>query len=1097
MLQFVFGRAATGKTTWIHQQIQAEVNRKNRALILLVPEQNTFENEKAMLSLLGDGFMSMVSVLSFTRLCETAGQQYGGLAGLTVTDSQRRILLSKVLCKTASQLQVFRKYVSSAGFIRSMEQILQELKVAGVTGEMLMKASQEVEQKVLCEKLQEIAMIYAEYDNALKGVYIDPLDALDRFYQQAVEHSFFRGKTVFIDAFKGFTGQQLKVLKLVISQADKVVFSVCCEPTETSGGVGVFSNINILVEQLKAYAKEQQIPLEKPVVLTESHYQNPALHRLERLLGGEAMEHAPQEEEGVTLAAFETPAQEVDFVLKTIHKLVRTKGYRFEDFVIIARDISLYERRLLLAAEKFEVPCYLDKRRRLLTSPIARFVLSLLQAAYSFSTESIFAMLKTGFFGLDSDEIARLEEYVYVWSIEKSAWKTEWTMEPRGLVAFSNDMEKTQSVLTDLNGLRQRIIGALIPMNRAFSSSVFTLSKTIYQTLINLSCDKAVQHYCEALLSKNSEEDADFVMDSWDAVMSVLDDMVRCYGEDILPPNVFIEQLELAFSGVTLGTLPRTLDEVSCGSADRIRPGRPKVVFVIGLGLDEFPAPANEKGILLKFDRQQLEKAGIDLNDRYQKSAVEEGFLAYSSLCCATERVYALRHCFGNDGMPVEESPIYSRLKSVFDEGLTAVEAPDYPETTAEAFDRLAVGFSAGDSFSVGLREILSSHEEYDFRMTALERAKFRTERRISPTVMDEIYHHNIYLSASKIEMYNKCPFSYFCRYVLKIDSLQKAELNSLQRGTIVHYVLEHVLCRLGEQIVAVDDETIQRLINESIADYLAEVQGAAYLEEPRFRFLCQEIGKMLQYILKHIRAEFQNSDFLPTAFELDISDDGDVPALRLEISNGKTALVTGKIDRVDLYRNKEGKEFIRVVDYKTGKKVFYLSDVLYGLNLQMLLYLYILRRSEKGAFVKPEAAGILYMPSNRGMTKRSGEDPLVMNGMLCKEEELLRAMDKGNIGCFIPSPPTRERTSDPMISAEEFETVFDFVEIKVKQTAQRMAGGIFDISPCGTKENDACKFCDFAAVCGVEENFEKQEIQRKGPKDVLAKMQEVIQNGD
>ena len=108
MLRFVMGRAASGKTTTIHQMIKKQVD-ENEQVILLVPEQNTFETEKAMLELFGGGFMSKVTVLSFTRMCEQAGQLYGGIAGFHIDDSQRNVLMARSLKKLAPHLKVFSK----------------------------------------------------------------------------------------------------------------------------------------------------------------------------------------------------------------------------------------------------------------------------------------------------------------------------------------------------------------------------------------------------------------------------------------------------------------------------------------------------------------------------------------------------------------------------------------------------------------------------------------------------------------------------------------------------------------------------------------------------------------------------------------------------------------------------------------------------------------------------------------------------------------------------------------------------------------------------------------------------------------------------
>lgn len=1098
MLQFIFGRAASGKTYKIHELIKREVAEKNNNLILLVPEQYTFETEKAMLSLLGDGFMSKVNVLSFTRMCETAGQLYGGIAGIRVTEAQRMILLGNALKQLSGNLRIFKKYVGSVTFISQLAQVIGEFKTAGVSSDLLISSAKNIENTVLSEKITEIALIYAAYDNLLKGVYIDPLDELELFYDKALKHLFFKDKTVYIDAFKGFTGQQLKLLKLMIAQAKRVVISLCCEEKDKHGGVGVFSNICATAELLKKYAADGNVSIAQPIILEGAHNSKAELNILENLLAGEVVEPVIEKTPAVTYATFETPLQELEYVFKKIHFLVRNDKYRFEDFVIIARDISRYERRIALAAEKFEVPFYLDKRKRLINSPFARFVVSLVNAAKNFSSESIFTMLKTGFFRFSDDEICKLEEYVYIWGIDKKSWLDEWKMETGGLKeSDESSIDKLNAELEELNNLRKRVILPLISIKKSFDLPVPDLTKAIYELIIKLNCDETLKTSCEALFNENCVEDADFLMDSWDAVMSVFDDIVRCYGNKQISADEYLDILKLAFSESTLGSIPRMIDEVTCGSADRIRPGRPKVVFVIGMNQGEFPASAVEGGILLRADRIYLEKVGIEVSDQFRKFAIDEKYLAYSSICSASERVYILRHAFEFDGTANEESIIFSKIKNAFPECQYDNEDFKTPETAGEGFDLLASDFNGSSDEIASLKSYFLSREDYNWRVKALLDAKQRIERRLTEPTLEKMFKNDIYLSASKLEVYHKCPFSYFCKYVLKLSKLQKAELDNLQRGTIVHHVLEKVLSDFGAEIALATNEQIAEKIHIAMTEYLEKIHGFEYLKIPRFEFLFGEIEKMLKFLIAHISNEFKNSDFIPEAFELDINDKGTVPALKLEFSDGKHAVITGQIDRVDVLKDSDGNEFVRVVDYKTGKKAFYLSDVLYGLNLQMLLYLYILNRDTKTKYGKKSPAGILYMPSNRGMIGSDGKDPLIMNGMLLDDEAVLKAMDKADLGCFVPKRPTKERASDPMISAKDFETVFEYVEGRVKSAALNISNGIFDLCPRDGTESSACKYCDFKNVCGIEDGFEIAVTKKLSNKIVLEKMKEAEINGN
>ncbi|MFR4990171.1 hypothetical protein, partial [Anaerotruncus colihominis] len=77
MLHLIFGTAGAGKTTLLHERIADCVSGGGRA-ILLVPEQYSFESEKALYRRLGARGALQVEVLSFTRLCDRIFREYGG-----------------------------------------------------------------------------------------------------------------------------------------------------------------------------------------------------------------------------------------------------------------------------------------------------------------------------------------------------------------------------------------------------------------------------------------------------------------------------------------------------------------------------------------------------------------------------------------------------------------------------------------------------------------------------------------------------------------------------------------------------------------------------------------------------------------------------------------------------------------------------------------------------------------------------------------------------------------------------------------------------------------------------------------------------------
>ncbi|MEI3347169.1 MAG: PD-(D/E)XK nuclease family protein [Dysosmobacter sp.] len=128
------------------------------------------------------------------------------------------------------------------------------------------------------------------------------------------------------------------------------------------------------------------------------------------------------------------------------------------------------------------------------------------------------------------------------------------------------------------------------------------------------------------------------------------------------------------------------------------------------------------------------------------------------------------------------------------------------------------------------------------------------------------------------------------------------------------------------------------------------------------------------------------------------------LPAVVISEPDGELRL-GGKVDRVDGWV-RDGKLYLRVVDYKSGRKAFDLSAVKMGLDIQMLLYLFTLQKEGQAYFHRPvEPAGVLYLPARdeiltaeRSVTPeeltRRREKELRRSGLVLAEPEVLQAME-------------------------------------------------------------------------------------------------------
>ena len=81
----------------------------------------------------------------------------------------------------------------------------------------------------------------------------------------------------------------------------------------------------------------------------------------------------------------------------------------------------------------------------------------------------------------------------------------------------------------------------------------------------------------------------------------------------------------------------------------------------------------------------------------------------------------------------------------------------------------------------------------------------------------------------------------------------------------------------------------------------------------------------------------------------------------------------------------------------------------------------------------------------------------------------------------------TLSKTCTSFVSAEDFSEIFDYIETLMKRTGDGILSGDISVSPLDGRETPACKYCDYAAVCGRENapcdrvpNYKNDEVINK-----------------
>lgn len=1113
MLQFVEGTSGSGKTDTIRHMLMEKAKTGEEKLLLLVPEQNSFENERAMLRLMGPKEAGRITVTSFTRMVDLVMRQTGGLAGRRLNDSGRSILMSLALSQVKEELVLYQKQSGSRELVELMLSALKEFKMCGIRPEDLKAAADRLEEGNLRKKIRETGLVMAAYEALVSQSYIDPLDDLTRLKNVLEVTPFFKGYTVMVDAFAGFTAQELEVLSLVLRQAKETVISVCVDQDPAKdNGMGLFSPVKKTVRQLRRIAKDYHIPLASPIRLPHGkRFQNEELklleqviYRQERLESGEVPGH-------IVLYNASDIYEEADFVARRIQKLVQEEGYRYREITVIARETESYRGVLDAALESYGIPYFMDQPEPLEEKPLMTLVLSALECVQSgYRSDELFRLLKTGLTELQTEEIAALENYALLWNLSGRRWLEPFTMHPRG---FSPEMtEEDQKKLEGLNRLRETVMEPLAQFEESLRSGTGKgIAYGVYQLLERLNAAQNIRRMADELENMGEWNLAQEQIRLWDMLMEILDQMALVLKEQHLSPRRWSELFQLVVQSEEIAFIPQGVDEVSVGGADRSRPAAPRAVFLIGAEEGEFPRTPVSAGVFSDAERRLMISMGLPLYDSLEKLAVEERYLAYMAAVSPSERLFVSYASSDLSGGARSPSSLVREVRKIFPECPVADRSQeafsDLLWSPEPAFELAASLWREPSEREETLKRYFGGLPEYQDRLEAVGRAA--SEEPIAfqnPENAQKLFGSNLRVSASQIEKYYLCRFQYFCRYGLGAKERKPAVFDALEYGSVMHYLLENMLRAFsGEALASMKKQELLAEIRRLLDSYVETNLGGWEEKSPRFRYLLARLADTAQMLLSHLGKELAQSDFVPADFELSIGKGKELEPLVLEIPGGGQISVEGKIDRVDVMEKPSGK-YIRVVDYKTGSKDFKLSDVLYGLNMQMLLYLDTVWKNGKSRYGSVLPAGILYVPAARPSVSAqwgdSGEKlekerdkKLRMNGLVLDDPEVITGMEKQAQGVFIPVALKNGEPAklDSVANLAQLGALTKKMEKLVVDMACSLRQGGVDAEPAAG-EYDACAYCPYGPVCGHEPEGRSRLVEKLDRNQVMAAVQEEAQ---
>lgn len=1097
-MEIVLGKSKTGKSRYCYEIIERCIQTK-KDVILFVPSQARLVTENHYIEEMKKEGVMGVNITTISAYVKDHLKKYRlHYAENEISDLEKKILAAKLLEENAKVFNVYSKVKSKQGFLEMLTLYLSMLKKAQIEPEVTEKL--QLKNKFLEEKIKEIVSFYRIYQEATQGIYCDSMDEISLYLKFLKNNGpDFSNMVMIFDGYNNFTVQELNLIQFFLEKGVDITITLNTDissKTDKDAGntLGIYEVANNTYVSLLAIASASHVNVD-----TKVKYDNYSTAKKDLVaVANNLFQEEVSEKikvENIKMQIQTNPLTEIKKIANEMKHFIK-QGYRYQDMVIYSTDVEEYYDIIYRVFFEYEIPFYANVKRNIEGSKLTCYVLNwLYMKSYGITKDMVVETLKLGLNDIDEYDIYEFENYLQAFCIDYNRFYQVFTLNNTHTQEIKYDLEK-------MNQIRQKVVKWFGNLDFQ-AKDVKTIIVALYQ---HLQEDNVFEYYQALLELLKKSKDAYHIQavmqeeQVWDKIVEIFNAIDKMYQEEPIKVETFYQIFKLSSKECFVKTIPPMADQVEIVDINSAKVGMKKIAFMIGVNEDKFPKKVEQDILFSDEEIEILKEHGVAFKETSISKMNMQLYNISEAFSNVEEKLYVMVPITDFKGNNKKESELIRILKKKTTLTLLGNIAKEGEEDILFSKQEILAktlqeirDWKAEDVDKVDKKEALIATLEY-----FLENEKYQNmlsyqkkDENLEKETIHLLYDKDFATSVSKLESFQRCPFSYFMKYHLKLKPLQNNTVSRLDLGSFMHEVLElfsryllekqiswHEILKNEKELDEKYQKQLEKIINQSLNHYFA-----SYQESVKYMLLKQKLIATMNRVMVVIAKGFNQSDFIPYGYEIEFSEKGIFAPIELELDEGQRMYLIGKIDRIDTLKL-EDKLYVRVVDYKSSKKDLRLSDIKEGISLQLITYLDAFLQNKKeenkeNLTILP--AGMLYFnlsnsiislghyTNNTVEIEKKVSEALRMRGIFLKDVTVIEKMDhhmnEANKKVIDISKVTlNKEDTNRALNEEEFNKLCLEAKEILKEIGKKVISGTVKIEP--NKKCSSCQYCDFSHIC-------------------------------